>query len=190
MFFLHLDEQNQKTVPSFFTSILPEPFATGLSQKLQGFTKRLICQAAGRPGRFLRLLVGGAFIGFIWELYNIEARAKWIYTVPGFEDFKLFEMPLLGFVGFPVLALDCFVVYQSLVLAGVAVPPELGLNRRIPPRRVLGAAVAAVIFSLVALVGMDRWNTDSTVPRLDDLWLAEPAAIERLAAARYDDLFQ
>ena len=146
--------------------------------------------AAGRPGRFLRLLVGGAFIGFIWELYNIEARAKWIYTVPGFEDFKLFEMPLLGFVGFPVLALDCFVVYQSLVLAGVAVPPELGLNRRIPPRRVLGAAVAAVVFSLVALVGMDRWNTDSTVPRLDDLWLAEPAAIERLAAARYDDLFQ
>ncbi len=45
MFFLHLDEQNQKTVPSFFTSILPEPFATGLSQKLQGFTKRLICQS-------------------------------------------------------------------------------------------------------------------------------------------------
>lgn len=45
MFFLHLEEQNQKTVPSFLTSIVPEPFATGLSQKLQGFTKRLKIKA-------------------------------------------------------------------------------------------------------------------------------------------------
>jgi hypothetical protein len=42
MFFLHFEEQNQKTVPLFFTSMVPEPFATGLSQKLHGFTKRLI----------------------------------------------------------------------------------------------------------------------------------------------------
>jgi hypothetical protein len=41
MFFLHLEEQNHKTVPSFFASIVPDPFATGLSQKLQGLTKRL-----------------------------------------------------------------------------------------------------------------------------------------------------
>ena len=41
MFFLHFDEQNQNTVPSFFTSIVPEPFATGLLQKLQGFTRTL-----------------------------------------------------------------------------------------------------------------------------------------------------
>jgi len=41
MFFLHFDEQNQKTVPSFLTSIVPDPFATGLLQKLHGFTSTL-----------------------------------------------------------------------------------------------------------------------------------------------------
>jgi hypothetical protein len=41
MFFLHFGEQNQSTVPSFLTSIVPEPFATGLSQKLHGFTIKL-----------------------------------------------------------------------------------------------------------------------------------------------------
>jgi hypothetical protein len=41
MFFLHFAEQNHNSVPSFFASIVPEPLATGLSQKLQGFTKRL-----------------------------------------------------------------------------------------------------------------------------------------------------
>jgi hypothetical protein len=32
----------------------------------------------GRPGRLLRLLAAGALVGFIWELLNIGARAKWI----------------------------------------------------------------------------------------------------------------
>lgn len=147
--------------------------------------------AAGRPGRLLRLLVAGLLIGFVWEMYNIEARAKWIYTVPGFENFKLFEMPLLGFFGFPVFALDCFVAYQSLVLARVAVSEER--EARSPgtrPRRALAAAVAAAAFSLVALIGMDRWNTDSHSPRLDGFWIAEPAAREQLAETPYADLFR
>jgi hypothetical protein len=42
MFFLHFGEQNHRTVPSFLTSIVPDPFDTGLSQKLHGLTIRLI----------------------------------------------------------------------------------------------------------------------------------------------------
>ena len=48
--------------------------------------------------------MGGAAIGFIWELLNINARAKWIYTVPFLEDARFFEMPLPGFFGFPPFA--------------------------------------------------------------------------------------
>ena len=40
--FLHFAEQNQRTVPSFLTNIVPVPFATGRSQKLHGFTNRLM----------------------------------------------------------------------------------------------------------------------------------------------------
>jgi hypothetical protein len=148
--------------------------------------------AAGRPGRMLRYLAGGLAIGFIWEMYNIESRSKWIYTVPGFENIKLFEMPLAGFLGFPVFALDCFVVYQSLVLVRVAIAPETaasGAGFSLRRRRTLMAAATAALFSLAVLFGMDRWNTDSLLPRLDDFWIAGPAARARLVTTPYEDLF-
>lgn len=148
--------------------------------------------AAGRPARLLRLLAGGLAIGFIWELFNIASRSKWIYTVPGFENFKLFEMPLLGFFGFPIFALDCYVIYQALVLAGVAMAGESSssnLVSRLNPRRTIFAAIAATAFSLAVLFGMDRWNTDSLRPRIEDLWVAEPAAMQQLEQ-NYIDLFQ
>ncbi|MDA0747156.1 MAG: DUF4332 domain-containing protein [bacterium] len=68
----------------------------------------------GRPGRLTRLLAGGACAGLLWEGLNYWARCKWIYTVPGLEDWKLFEMPLLGFLGFPVLAVNAFSAYALL----------------------------------------------------------------------------
>ena len=45
--------------------------------------------------------------GFLWELWNFWARTKWVYTVPGVEALKVFEMPLLGFLGFPPFAVEC-----------------------------------------------------------------------------------
>jgi hypothetical protein len=68
----------------------------------------------GRPARLLQLLTGGMMAGFVWELFNYRARSKWIYTVPGLEDWKLFEMPLLGFLGFPVLALAAYSLYSLI----------------------------------------------------------------------------
>jgi len=66
----------------------------------------------GRWGRLDRLFVGGVLSGGLWEGLNYWARTKWVYTVPGFEELKLFEMPLLGFVGFPFLALSAFESYS------------------------------------------------------------------------------
>lgn len=68
----------------------------------------------GRPARFLRLLVGGMIAGMVWEGLNYWARCKWIYTVPGMEDWKLFEMPVLGFLGFPILALSAHATYALI----------------------------------------------------------------------------
>ncbi|MCF7805136.1 MAG: DUF4332 domain-containing protein [Candidatus Marinimicrobia bacterium] len=65
----------------------------------------------GRPGRLYRLLSGGILAGIVWEGLNYWARCKWIYTVPGLEELKLFEMPVMGFLGFPVLALEAFALY-------------------------------------------------------------------------------
>lgn len=60
----------------------------------------------------LRLLAGGLVCGLAWEFFNVRALCKWIYTVPFLEELKLFEMPLLGFLGFPFFALECHALVQ------------------------------------------------------------------------------
>ena len=61
--------------------------------------------------RLLSLLAGGGVCGVLWEFWNYWAISKWTYTVPYFGDIKLFEMPVLGFLGFPPFALECWVIY-------------------------------------------------------------------------------
>jgi hypothetical protein len=60
------------------------------------------------------LLAGGLTCGFIWEFLNFWAPARWIYKVPFFSAWKVFEMPLLGFLGFPPFALECWILYHLL----------------------------------------------------------------------------
>ncbi len=135
-----------------------------------------------RPARIMRLLLGGMMIGLLWELYNVSARGKWIYTVPGLEELKLFEMPLLGFFGFPVFALEGFAVYQALVVSGLAAP-DRGQAR--PASHVLRGLtiVLAIAFSALVLLGMERYTISSTTPRLADLDGVSAAALEH---AGYD----
>jgi hypothetical protein len=146
----------------------------------------------GRPAVILQLLAGGLAIGFLWELYNVQARGKWIYTVPGLEELKLFEMPLLGFLGFPVLALDGWAVWNALGLVGLApglTPPASAEardhGRRTALRPVLrGVGAASVLLACVGvLLGMERWTITSTRPELGAI--VGPAA-PVLAAAHHD----
>ncbi|MGQ0815154.1 MAG: hypothetical protein ACT4O1_11900 [Gemmatimonadota bacterium] len=136
----------------------------------------------GEPGRLLRLLLGGACIGFVWEMLNINARAKWIYTVPGVEELKIFEMPVPGFFGFPPFAVECFILWQALVLAGVAVP-RIGATLPASTKKRIVAAVLAVGFSVGTLIGMEHMTVDSYTPRLAQIAGVPAAQIER---AGYD----
>jgi hypothetical protein len=120
----------------------------------------------GEPGRLLRLLYGGAAIGFIWELLNIEARAKWIYTVPFFENARFFEMPLPGFFGFPPFAVECFILWQAIVLSGLAVP-RMGITVRARKRKRILAGLSAVAFSVGVLLVMELLTVDSRKPELE-----------------------
>ena len=56
-------------------------------------------------------LASGVLCGVLWEVWNFWAGAKWHYTVPIMEDWKVFEMPLPGYLGFPPFALECFTMY-------------------------------------------------------------------------------
>lgn len=55
----------------------------------------------------LSLLASGLLCGTLWEFWNFWASAKWVYSIPWTPGPKLFEMPLLGYVGFLPFALEC-----------------------------------------------------------------------------------
>jgi len=137
----------------------------------------------GRPATLLQLLVGGLAIGLLWEMLNARARGHWIYTVPGLEDLKLFEMPLAGFLGFPVLAIDGWATWNALVLLGLA--PDAGADGDAPARvrpswrRSAVTALACVPACLTVLVGMDRWTITSVTPGLDAVAADAAGPLER-----------
>ena len=65
----------------------------------------------GSHERLKNLLIAGFICGGLWEFWNFWSRAKWIYTVPILGDLKIFEMPVLGYFGFPPFAVECFTMY-------------------------------------------------------------------------------
>jgi hypothetical protein len=60
------------------------------------------------------LLASGAICGVLWEFWNFWATTRWTYTLPYLGDAKLFEMPLVGYLGFPPFALECYAMWQWL----------------------------------------------------------------------------
>src|SRR6266850_8057455 len=67
--------------------------------------------ARGDWRRLWALLAGGLVCGLLWEFWNYWALTKWTYTVPFFGNVKIFEMPVLGFLGFPPFAIECWAIY-------------------------------------------------------------------------------
>ena len=65
----------------------------------------------GRQGRLFSLLAAGWVCGWLWEFWNYWAAAKWHYIFPIWQDKKIFEMPVPGYLGFLPFALECFVMY-------------------------------------------------------------------------------
>jgi hypothetical protein len=68
----------------------------------------------GRRTRAAALLASGLACGVLWESWNWLASARWRYTVPFLGGVKLYEMPVLGFLGFAPFALAVFALYQFL----------------------------------------------------------------------------
>jgi hypothetical protein len=146
---------------------------------------------AGIYGPTVRILLAGLVAGLFWEFFNYWARAKWIYTVPFFDELKLFEMPLAGFLGFPPFALECAVVYRFLVWHRLA--PALGrfVDRKPTPMPVslrVATIVLATAFSFGVYRYMDRWTIASLTPRIDRIVPLDRMTRAALAAQQVDYL--
>lgn len=136
--------------------------------------RSLFAEAArGSWGRIVRLLAAGLFAGVLWETFNSVARGRWIYTVPFLEGLKIFEMPVVGFLGFPFFALEVWSLYHLLLTTTT--------------RRTL---LASIGFALLVLAGIDHWTVSSTEPRLADLPGVTNAMLYRVRDAGWTDVFQ
>ena len=77
----------------------------------------------GRIDKLLSLFLAGAICGFLWEFWNYWAATKWVYDVPFLREPKIFEMPLIGFLGFLPFAVECYLMFyfaMALVLSPLA----------------------------------------------------------------------
>ncbi len=63
----------------------------------------------------LSLIIGCLICGFFWEMWNNFSYPKWIYNVPGVNFMHLFEMPLLGYLGYISFSLELYAIYHFIV---------------------------------------------------------------------------
>lgn len=59
----------------------------------------------------LSLLLAGIICGFFWEFWNYWAVPKWTYDIPFVGFFKIFEMPILGYLGYFPFAFELYAMY-------------------------------------------------------------------------------
>ena len=52
------------------------------------------------------------FCGFLWEMWNYFSLAKWVYSVPYVHRFEIFEMPVLGYMGYLPFGLECIAIAE------------------------------------------------------------------------------
>jgi len=100
----------------------------------------------GDRTRIYSLLLGGLLCGLLWEFWNFWAGSRWTYTVPFFGKLKIFEMPVLGFLGFPPFALECWLLYHLLR----TLPQHLGSRTAR-----IALWIALGIVSIIILRGID-----------------------------------
>jgi hypothetical protein len=150
----------------------------------------------GTPQKIYLLLVAGLICGFLWEFWNFWALSKWVYAVPFFDKGKGFEMPFLGFLGFPPFAVQAYVMYNFISVFRSKRGWEESTYRLNPEKRTraLTMFLAAILigsFSILLFRAIDSKTVDSYLPRLRDAyWIGPHYQIElpRVGITNLDDL--
>lgn len=67
----------------------------------------------------LALSVAGIVCGVFWELVNWFAVIRWTYNVPILPQVKIFEMPILGYLGFIAFAWEIYDIVSFVFRSGI-----------------------------------------------------------------------
>ncbi len=60
------------------------------------------------------LWIGCLICAFFWEMWNYYSYPKWNYHLPMVNFLHVFEMPLLGYIGYLPFSLELFAVYHLI----------------------------------------------------------------------------
>jgi hypothetical protein len=83
---------------------------------LRGGRSLFVFFERGELKQVLSLLVAGLVCGILWEFWNYWAEARWVYKLPfSWAGPKIFEMPLLGYLGFLPFAVECHSMQNYLM---------------------------------------------------------------------------
>jgi hypothetical protein len=185
-------------IPRYFFSLI----WGGLAFLLEPFNYRFRGKSLlkdleeGKPRKIYLLLIAGLICGFLWEFWNFWAHSKWIYTVPLFDRSKGFEMPFLGFLGFPPFAVQAYVMYNFISLFRSARGWEestyrLNPEKRTRPLTMILTAIMIGSFSVLIFRAIDSKTVDSYSARLEDAYWIEPQyrrELPKVGITNFDDL--
>jgi len=93
--------------------------------------------------------------------------SKWVYSVPFFERGKIFEMPLIGYIGFPLFSLGTIAFMNFF--DGIKTKRWKSL-----------LIAAAVISSSIAFPVIDRYTVFSHIPKTENLTFLQPETVKIL----------
>ncbi len=63
---------------------------------------------------FICLITGCIICGFFWEMWNFYSYPKWIYHLQLANFIHIFEMPVLGYLGYIPFSLELFAIYNFI----------------------------------------------------------------------------
>jgi hypothetical protein len=69
----------------------------------------------GQRRPLVLLALGALACGFFWEMWNFYSYPKWIYDIPMFGYAHIFEMPLLGYLGYLPFGLELYPMTHLLL---------------------------------------------------------------------------
>ncbi len=81
-----------------------------------GQTTSFAAMADGEWRPAVSAAVAALLCGFFWEMWNYYSLAKWTYNIPFVYRFRIFEMPILGYMGylpFGLLCAEIIKIFQS-----------------------------------------------------------------------------
>lgn len=90
----------------FLVWIIPITLISGLHLLVE-YPPLLSEIVKGHWRRIWLLALAGLICGFFWEMWNVNSLAHWKYNVPFVQSFMLFEMPLIGYVGYFPFGIIC-----------------------------------------------------------------------------------